>query len=145
MVSLEEKKNIMSALRCFASIALLTLVSYGAQAACEADPAHYKKEFLSERGRSLRDGFYVVQCIRGGGSDLVDENDPTLGKRLERQKSPEFPVPNTAVYSALGKKLGVKADTVVAMIIEADGSVSDTAVLESSGVEQFDAIHHEQL
>jgi len=115
---------------------LLLVASYGTEAACEVETGHFRPK-LSTEATVLRNGFYVEQCIRAGGS-LIDGTDPTLAGRLESPSEPVLPGSTREPYGLLARKLGIRNDPVLAYIVEADGSVGSVTVIDPSGSEQFD-------
>ena len=117
-------------------VVLLVTISFGAKAACEIEPGHFKPA-LSAEAEKARNQFYIEQCTRAGGS-LVDGTDPTLKGRLKSPTQPKLPS-STEPYGRLAMKLGIKVDPTLVFIVEADASVSSIAVIQSSGNDKFDS------
>ena len=104
-------------------------------AACEIEPGHYGPR-LSESAAQARNDFYQSECIRAAGR-LVDSTDPTLKGRLGLPRA--LRAPNSAPYERLARELGITRSPMVALILDASGSVQNVALIASCGNKHYDA------
>ena len=128
-----------------AFLLLLFLAGNAVQAACEIEPGHVSAK-LSESALKVRNDFYVLECIRAGGT-LIDITDPTLKGRLQRpqmiirrgQRPAEVAGTRVGPMGDLGKAYFIAAPVMLAYTLDTHGVVQHITVLETSGDKRYDA------
>ena len=103
-------------------------------AACSLKP--YDTGFpFSDAALEARDAFYASLCDESF-AELVVDPDPRLKERF-RPPSHDGPL-ETPEYPAKARRWNLKGKTVVAYVIETDGSVDHVIVIQSSGYRLLD-------
>jgi TonB family protein len=85
--------------------------------------------------RKIRDDFLKDVC-EGPNADIYYLGDPALKDRIERVPGPH-PIRGN-IYSDAAKRKGLEGNLLVAVVVEEDGSIKHTAVIESTGHKLLD-------
>jgi TonB family protein len=115
-------------------VALFCAVPVAGRAACSLKPYDIGFPF-SEAALKARDAFYASLCDESF-AELVLDPDPRLKERF-RSASHDGPLENPE-YPAKARRWNLKGKTVVAYVIETDGSVEHVIVIQSSGYQLLD-------
>ena len=67
------------------------------------------------------------------GAELVDVTDKTLGQRLEPPSKPKLPDRSLDLNSGLPLQNGLRGTVLLAFLVDVDGSLRETTVIQSSG------------
>jgi TonB family protein len=115
-------------------IVLFWTVPLVSHAACSLKP--YDAGFpFSDAALEARDAFFASLCDESF-AELVVDPDPRLKERF-RSPSHDGPLENPE-YPAKARRWNLKGKTVVAYVIETDGSVEHVIVIQSSGYQLLD-------
>jgi TonB family protein len=115
-------------------IVLFWTVPLVSHAACSLKPNDVGFPF-SDAALEARDAFFASLCDESF-AELVVDPDPRLKERF-RPASHDGPLENPG-YPAKARQWNLKGKTVVAYVIETDGSVEHVIVIQSSGYQLLD-------
>lgn len=107
----------------------------GASADCTIDPSRFHFEY-PPNVIEARNQFFMIECAKRG--DLVDATDPTLAGRLDPPKKLRLIRKRRDYYPDSAKRRLQQGTSIVAFVVEVDGSVLDVAIVGSSGFEDLD-------
>jgi TonB family protein len=112
-------------------LALLTVVSLSARANEECSVTTSEAPFpYSESALAARNAFLAPIC-GGANGDIYLPWDPRIKDRFERASQGYSS--HDQLYPDKAKRQGLQGRVVVAAVVEADGSIQRTVVMESSG------------
>ena len=115
------------AMKCLWVIAaLLPLHAWGE---CTVDASRIGTA-LSPMALAARNALFMKACTDAGGT-LIDATDPALAGHLSAPTG--LQVLNRHFYPDEAQQRGLQGGVLIALIVEADGSVHDVRVLEGSG------------
>jgi TonB family protein len=118
----------------WAIVLLLSAVTFVGHAACTLKPYDVGFPF-SDAALEARDAFFASLCDESF-AELVVDPDPRLKERF-RSPSHDGPLENPE-YPATARRWNLGGTTVVAYVVEADGSVDHVIVIQSSGYRMLD-------
>ena len=108
------------------------VLSAEADTECSAASAPFP---YADSERTIRDEFLKDVC-GGPNTDIYYLGDPALKDRIQQVPGPHSFRGN--VYSDAARRKGLEGNILVAVVVEEDGSIKHTAVIESTGHKLLD-------
>ena len=116
--------------------ALSTCMTAQAATPCKLTPRDQLRD-VPNSAVEKRSRLFEQICLRDKG-DLIDADDVRLGSRLIQAKG-RLPVNLFDHYPPRAREMGVQGTTIIAAVVEKNGSISLLTVLESSGNSKLDS------